>query len=188
MTKSPCRFQVAASLSAATSSSSACALAGGQARSSIGPATKITVLPATENWPLPPLHHSSSDGLAIVADLQVRHPLRSGLARGVQRHRESERKVVFGARRDGAEARPPPATSATAAAPHKTCQLKTCNPSKSRAAHGSARRSMGECATLTRLAATKIYRLAKQIPAGAIEPRGFSSVPSGPAVTSGPSR
>ena len=60
LTKSPCRFQVPASLSAATSSSSACALAGGQARSSIWPATKITVLPATENWPLPPLHHSSS--------------------------------------------------------------------------------------------------------------------------------
>ena len=59
-TKSPCRFQVAVSLNAATSSSSAWALAGGQARSSIVPATKITVLPATENWPLPPLHQSSS--------------------------------------------------------------------------------------------------------------------------------
>jgi len=53
-------FQVAASLSAATSSSSACARAGGQARSCSGAATKITVLPATENWPLPALHHRSS--------------------------------------------------------------------------------------------------------------------------------
>src|ERR1700719_2965586 len=59
-TNSPCRFQVAASLKAATNSSSACARAGGQSWSSSGPGTKITVLPATENWPLPPLHHSSS--------------------------------------------------------------------------------------------------------------------------------
>src|SRR5260370_24561280 len=58
-TESPWRFQVAASLSAATSSSSAWASAGGQARSCKGPATKITVLPATENWPLPALHQSS---------------------------------------------------------------------------------------------------------------------------------
>src|SRR5207237_3346635 len=54
-TKSPCRFQLVASPKAVTSSSSACARAGGQARSSKGPATKITVLPAIENWPLPPL-------------------------------------------------------------------------------------------------------------------------------------
>src|ERR1700738_3315264 len=59
-TRSPRRFQVAASLSAATSSSSACARAGGQSRSCSGPGTKITVLPATENWPLPALQHSSS--------------------------------------------------------------------------------------------------------------------------------
>ncbi|MGY4348342.1 hypothetical protein ACVWXM_004809 [Bradyrhizobium sp. GM7.3] len=45
---------------AATRSSSAWALAGGQERSWIWPGTKITVLPATENWPLPPLHQSSS--------------------------------------------------------------------------------------------------------------------------------
>src|SRR6516164_4707768 len=58
-TTSPCRVHVVASESVATSSSSSWARSEGQARSSRRPTTKITVLPATENWPLPPLHQSS---------------------------------------------------------------------------------------------------------------------------------
>ena len=48
-TRSFWRFQLVAALKVATRSSSTAARSGEQARSCIGPGTKITVLPATEN-------------------------------------------------------------------------------------------------------------------------------------------
>src|SRR6201984_297481 len=59
-TASPRRLQVAASLKPAKIASPACACAGVQSRACSWPGTKITVLPATENCPLPLLHHKSS--------------------------------------------------------------------------------------------------------------------------------
>jgi len=62
------------------------------------PATKITVLPAIENWPLPPLHHSSSVASPL-SQYQRREPLRSGLTRRVQCHLQPKRELVIGASR-----------------------------------------------------------------------------------------
>src|SRR5262249_29788598 len=106
--------------SAASSSSSACALAGGQPRSSIAPATKITVLPATENWPLPPLHQSSSttSPLSPISMLGIRFEPGCGTAS----------IVISVPKGKPSSARATPTTSHTAAATLTIRLIETINP------------------------------------------------------------
>jgi len=59
---------------------------------------KITVLPVTENCPLPPLHHRSRT-VSPLADIEIGDPLRPGLGRHLQRHFHAEGKTIVSARR-----------------------------------------------------------------------------------------
>mgnify|MGYP003693831419 CR=1 FL=1 len=102
---------------------------GGQERSSIAPGTKITVLPATENWPLPPLHQSSRTTSPAVADLQRRQPLRAGLTRGIKRHLQAEREFVLGVGWPAFKAAAN-RTEAASRAFENPCQQKSCNLSR----------------------------------------------------------
>ncbi len=98
-TKSPCRFQVPASVSAAINSSSACARSGGQGRFSIAPSDEdhgVARPPKTgpcrpcTRVRAPPRRHRRFPGW---------DPLRSRHAVHIELHFRSERKAVIGQRR-----------------------------------------------------------------------------------------
>ena len=113
-TKSPCRFQVAASLSAAISSSSACARPAGRRGPPSVRRQRSRYCPPPKTGPCRPCTRVEHR-LAIVADLERRHPLGSRLTRGIQRHLHPERKPVFGAGRMRRRKAGAANTSATAA-------------------------------------------------------------------------
>ena len=102
--------------------------------------------------------------LAVVADLQVRQSLRSGLTRRVQRHLIPNGNPSSARSRDRRSAdRRTPRISATAARLTKPVTAKTCSLSK---IFRSARCSNRQASDIDQIGRRKFHRLAKKIPAG----------------------